>query len=181
MLDVYGFSEFFIDTNKVNIKLFPKLFKQRAIDNYRQIWYTSIENSSVLDVYKNCKESFSYECYLDILPKSLRFHVTRIRISAHTLRIQTGRYGQNRIPRNERYCTFCNSLDLEDEYHFILICPCFIDNRKKYIKSYYYNRPSMYKFIELISSNNKIVLVSLARYIKESLKIRNEIVNALSN
>ena len=52
-------------------------------------------------------------------------------LDAHSLRIHTGRYATNNTPRNERYCMFCNSLDLEDEYHFILICPCYIDIRKK--------------------------------------------------
>ena len=104
MLDIYGLSEYFFENNIVDSKLFPKIFKQRVIDNYIQIWHSSVENNSVLELDKNCKELYSYENYLNILPKDLRFYITRIRMSAHTLRVQTGRYGQNRIPRSERYC-----------------------------------------------------------------------------
>jgi hypothetical protein len=178
MLDMYGFSEYFINCDRIDCKLWPGMFKRRVIDNYIQMWHGSVENSSILDLYKNCKTVIAYEYYLDLMPKNLRFYVTRIRISAHALRIQTGRYGQNRIPRNERYCLCCGTLDIEDEYHFILICQCYINTRKKYLKKYYYIRPSMIKFIELISTNKKNVLNNLAKYIKESIEIRNTIINA---
>ena len=35
-----------------------------------------------------------------------------------------------------------------------LICKYFKDVRKKYVKQYYYNRPSMMKFIELMNNHN---------------------------
>jgi hypothetical protein len=41
------------------------------------------------------------------------------------LRIETGRYGSNRIDINLRTCQLCNSVDIKDEYHFVLICPCY--------------------------------------------------------
>ena len=59
----------------------------------------------------------------------------------------------------------------------ILICPCYTEIRKKNIKKIYYKMPSMYKFIDLISSNNKSILINPAKYIKESVKIRNDNIN----
>jgi hypothetical protein len=50
-------------------------------------------------------------------------------MSSHTLLKQTGRYSVNRIPRNEQYCIYCNLPDIEDEYHFILVCSCFPEIR----------------------------------------------------
>ena len=61
----------------------------------------------------------------------------------------------------------CNQ-DIEDEFHFIIKCDRFDDIRLKYIKKYYILRPSMYKFIELLKSNNKTILVNLARFITEA-------------
>ena len=116
-------------------KLFPRIFKQRLIDNYVQDWHGNIENNNVLDLYKNCKTNLSYEIYLDLLPRSLRMYISKIRLSAHSLRIQTGRYSRHRLPRNERYCQCCNTLDIEDEYHFVLVCPCYNNIRKTYIKN----------------------------------------------
>ena len=112
------------------------------------------------------------------MPCNLRMYVTRFRISAHSLRIQTGRYARDRIARNERLCTLCNKFDIEDEYHFIPICPCYLDLRKKYIKKYYYQRPNMYKFVEMLRSENKNVLISLAAYIRSALSARNTFLNA---
>ena len=32
--------------------------------------------------------------------------------------------------------------EMEDEFHFVLVCPGFLDIREKYIKTYYYRKPS---------------------------------------
>ena len=48
----------------------------------------------------------------------------KIRLSAHKLFIEEGRYkrgGNNRIPLNERICKLCQN-DVEDEEHFIFDC-----------------------------------------------------------
>ena len=62
--------------------------------------------------------------------------------------IESGRH--NGIARENRKCPICNTNDLEDEFHFILICPIYNELRTMYIKRYYINNPSMYKFIELL-------------------------------
>ena len=110
---------------------------------------------------------------------TLKFKIfyTILRLSVHPLRVQTGRYDRNRVPKNERYCLCCNSGDIEDEFHFICICSCFVDLRKQYLKKHYYQRPSMFKFLELLSSHNKTVLYKVSKYIKEALEIRNTFIN----
>ena len=136
-----------------------------------------MNKSSVLDMYKIYKSSLEYEEYLDLLPKRLRLFFVRLRVSAHPLRIQTGRYAQNNIPRNERYCLCCNSVDLEDEYHFICICRCYIDLRNKYISRIFYINPSVYKFHKLLVSSDRLVFSIVCKYIKEALVIRNTFLN----
>ncbi len=39
------------------------------------------------------------------------------------LRIETGRYGAQRVERHLRYCTVCDMMDIEDEFHFVLKVP----------------------------------------------------------
>ena len=134
-----------------------------------QEWLSNIDNSSVISNYKHFKTHFCYETYLDKLPKDLRFYFCRLRLSVHPLKIQTGRNSTNYIPRQQRYCENCDRNDLEDEFHFVCICPKYQSLRVKYIKKYYYIKPSMYKFGELLLTDNKIVLYNLAKYIKESL------------
>lgn len=175
LLDRYGFSHVFIDPHSVLLKSFPFIFKQRVIDVYVQEWYGTVERSSALTEYKCFKNCFSYERYLDYLPYELRCVFTKFRIAGHSLRVQTGRYGRNQIPRNERYCLYCGSIDIEDIYHFICICPCYNILRKQFIDPHYYKRPSVYKFNSLMSSDNNTTLHNLAKFIKLSLVIRNNI------
>jgi len=75
--------------------------------------------------------------------------LTKIRVSSHRLTIETGRWEKpNVIPRNERVCKECNTV--EDEYHFVCECSLYVDLRCKYIPAYYRLRPYMFKCIELL-------------------------------
>ena len=148
----YGFGYIFDNAHNVNMNAFKVIFKQRVTDNFIQQWHVSVGESSVLSHYKFFKVDFANEPYLDILPYSYRCLFSRIRLSSHSLRIVTGRFSQNRLNRNERICLYCNSGDIDDEFHFICICSCFIEKRKRYIKKYYYHRPSMFKFVEFLKS-----------------------------
>jgi len=48
----------------------------------------------------------------------------RFRVSSHSLRIQTWRYGNERLPRNERIYVYCDLNDIDDELYLLLKCPC---------------------------------------------------------
>jgi hypothetical protein len=52
----------------------------------------------------------------------------KFRISAHKLNIEVGHY--NKTPRNERFCKKCNTSEIEDEMHFLLLCNHFETDRK---------------------------------------------------
>jgi hypothetical protein len=58
LLYSYGFADCFINSDNVDGKLFPRIFKQRLIDYYVQNWHGNIENSIILDLYKICKLSY---------------------------------------------------------------------------------------------------------------------------
>ena len=58
----------------------------------------------------------------------------------------------NVIPRNERKCPVCSKL--EDEFHFLLLCPLYSDLRKTYINRYFLSHPNILKFKELLTSEN---------------------------
>jgi hypothetical protein len=113
------------------------------------------------------------EPYLNnITSRNLRIGLTKLRISAHSLRIQTGRYGKDRLERNLRVCQMCNGNEIEDEFHFVFNCPAYHSIRLKYIKTFFRTKPSMFKFTQLLSSKNKSNIVMLAKFIHESLEIR---------
>ena len=122
---------------------------------------------SVLKLYKKCKHVFGYENYLDVLPRSLRFYFCK--------RMQTGRYDRPRIVPEERYFLCCGTRDIEDEYHFICICSCYVVIRRKYLHKDLYQNPSMFKFINYLNSWNKVELVKLLMIVKDALAIQNTI------
>ena len=95
--------------------------------------------------------------------KSHRVALSRLIMSSHYLRIETGRWERPPIPRQDRMCNVCHKLG--DEYHFLLECLSFQELRKRSIPKYYWNRPSMYKCVDLLRSNNKKVLKNLAKFV----------------
>ena len=118
----YGFSYVFDNPTIYNPKWTSCIFKNVVIDNFKQIWFNEVSASSALQLYKNVKDYIGLESYLNILPKGLRFFVTRLRISAHSLRIQTDRYSTTYTPIIDRVCKDCDKNEIEDEFHFVINC-----------------------------------------------------------
>lgn len=104
-----------------NPKWTSSIYKSVVTDNFKQIWFNEVSASSVLQLYKNVQDCIGLETYLNILPKDLRFFVTRLRISAHSLRIQTKRYSTNYTPRIDRVCKYFEKNEIEDEFHFVIL------------------------------------------------------------
>ena len=133
----------------------------------------SIENSSKCSMYRHLVDNFCIQYYLtkplDTYCKQL---ITRYRTSSHSLYIERGRH--NNVPRNMRICNHCSLNDIEDEFHFILKCPLYKDLRKRYIKQFYYVKPSAFKLIKLLSVNNVSELSNLGNYLKYATQLRKE-------
>ena len=67
----------------------------------------------------------------------------------------------------------CNLNVVEDEYHFILQCEKYIDVRRKYLKKYYWQRPSYVKLVQLLSVRNIKELNNLGKYVLLAEQICN--------
>ena len=80
-----------------------------------------LKNSKKLNILMKLYRASIRPYYVDILKnKNERAMLSKLRISAHKLAIEGGRYLN--IPKNERICTACYSGEVEDEEHFILNC-----------------------------------------------------------
>ena len=95
-----------------------------------------------------------------------------MRISAHQLRIETGRYARYHTERHNRLCTLCNTIDIEDEYHFFFICPIYSHLRKRYLLPYFYKKPSMYKLCMLLNTTDYDKLLNLAKFANHAFSLR---------
>ena len=70
----------------------------------------------------------------------------------------------------------CTKDDIEDEFHFVFVCPIYQGLRLQYIPRYYYSHPSMLKLIQLLhSSENTLKLLSV--FITKAFEVRNSAIN----
>ena len=100
----------------------PKInnFYKKSIEDQLKS-FKEHDSDSKLYTFANCYEKFDVQQYLNFnLPKSVVKNLTKLRLSAHTLLIEKGRYTRPKTPRNQRICTECHKI--EDEKHFILFC-----------------------------------------------------------
>ena len=108
------------------------IVKSRLINKFEKYWLTEREklSSGKLTTYFKVKNTFHQEKYLSINKFKLRKAMCRFRISAHDLRIESGRYAKNYINRTDRICTRCDAHEVENEFHFLLNCSLYHDERE---------------------------------------------------
>ena len=78
-----------------------------------------LSKNSKLDLYITLKRNFGAESYLDSTDWKLRKAITKMRVSAHGLPVETGRYLG--IPRIEHICPACNN-GVGNEAHYLVQC-----------------------------------------------------------
>ena len=174
MLSELGFYDVWVQQGVGNYDIFISCFKQRLTDTFIQNWRSRLDQSSRPIFYKSFAV-FELQPYLDNV-NVYKFcnALSKLRMSAHRLEVESVRWVKpNPIPFNERHCLNCSVL--EDEYHFVLVCPLFLDLRKKYISKYYWSRPSMFKFIELLNASNTSCSRKLCCYVFHAFKQRTDL------
>ena len=95
----------------------------------------------------NIKESFRINNYFSFLSNRKCRIFTSFRTRNHRLPIEMGRWTGK--PLAERVRERCNS-EIGDEYHYVLQCSYFTDERIKYIKPYYRFHSNTHKFSQLL-------------------------------
>ena len=112
-----------------------------------------LQNITYFDHNRNCN-------------RELRQCLTKIRLSGHKFLVERGRWAKPQISYQERKCTLCGQLDVEDEYHVLLICSQFSGLRAKFIRKQFYVKPSMLKLKKLLTTTNSKDLQRLMTFIK---------------
>ena len=95
--------------------------------------------------------------YLSALPKQHSVPISMFKCGNHKLLIVSGRY--RNISLEDGMCSLCHLNDEGDETHYLFICPCFVNSRKKYIKGYYYTNVNAIKIGELFGTRNMTMLL----------------------
>ena len=156
-----------------NKQLFLSTFESRLKDVLKQQWRENVGLKHKLRTYfqfKNLLEPEKY-LYLNCNRQAIRA-LSCLRLSTLPLEIEKGR--RNDIPPTERFCKICNTNMVEDEYHFVLICPLYNFLRIQYLPSDVFLDPNHYKFIKLMRSSDSIVLHKLCNFVYQAMKLREK-------
>ena len=156
--DSLGLSYVWMQQAEIDIPL--NLIKQRLFGAYYQTWYSDINISNRLHTYARFNHEFQRKEYLNFIIKSkYRISLRRCRLSSHNLHIECGRH--ENVPGHDRLCRYCNMNVVEDEHHFLLVCPLYMTLRQKYFKPYYYHWPNINKS----DNSSKQTTAKLAKFI----------------
>jgi hypothetical protein len=157
-----------------NKAYFLAQYVQRLKDQFLQKWNSECENSHKLSTFYVFKKDIEFEPYLNILQyRKFRKAYVCFRLSAHDLACERGRY--QGINPEMRFCLHCKNI-VENEYHFLLICPLYVELRRDFLPEKFCTLPTMNKFNVLMSSKNETVVRNLAMYIYHALNKRRTIV-----
>ena len=103
---------------------------QRLKMMYIKYWRHTIdkgEGVGKMHLYNRIKQNFDFEDYLnEVRNPQYRKAYTQLRISAHRLEVERGRY--LKIPRQSRFCKMCTN-GIGDEIHFLTNCAALNNER----------------------------------------------------
>lgn len=179
LLFTYGFGYAWISQDVGNSNIFINLFSERVKDCYRQNWLASINASPKAEYYQHYKSLLDVETYLTLnLSFKFRNALAKFRCSTHSLMIEKGRHtGLDRIYRNCPICLQRNIYTVEDEYHFLMICPEYDLIRYEFFPENMLVNICLDKFYKFVSSKNEETVTSLGKYLYYAFERRKSIVN----
>ena len=150
----------------------PKI-KITLRDQVIQNWAAKLssDDSTKFLYYKEYGNKFGLKNYFSILPQDLWIPMCKFRTNNHKLPVEIYSWNYFNKQRNERTCNLCNLQDIGDEYHYVMRCPVFDELRKLYVPKYFQNRPSVFKFIELMKTEDNHQLFKLARFFKDIMNV----------
>ena len=106
----------------------------------------------------------------------------KLRISAHILQIETGRY--NNVNLQDRKCPICRGEQIEDEIHFLLHCSCYTVIRKALFDKLSLH-PETYTdkqlLVNLLTTTDKNTLHDLGKYIYTCFRMRQDYIKQTSS
>ena len=177
MLYSYGFGEVWVNQGVGDVGAFICLFKQRVIDVATQDWHSEILSLPKLRTYCKFKHTLSVEAYIDVITwKRHRIALARFRCGNHRLSIE--RY-RGVLDPSQRLCNYCaqnNVTVIEDEYHFLLICPLYNHIRSQFPKLSTVHQ-NYHMFISIMQSSDEETIMQTAAYIYHSLSVHHNFNN----
>ena len=114
-----------------------------------------------------CKRKVTYTCII-LQPRSF-ITLSIFRTTNNRLPVERGRW--ENVDRSQRFCNLRTGNMLDDEFHYLLECKYFIEERKKYLPIFYLRHVNTLKFQKLMSTKNLKLLKQLSRFISIVLPV----------
>ena len=119
------------------VSINAKIFHEILLNRYASGWYNHISRDSPsgnkLHTFVKFKKSLKMEHYILNCEPRLRRNFTKLRISAHKLEIEMGRYSKPKVAPEDRKCQQCSLNKVEDEFHIFMECPFYAMEHNKFI------------------------------------------------
>ena len=142
-------------------------------NQFKESWLNDVNTMPKLRTYKLLKTSFGTENYVaSNINRDSKSTICRFRNGTFPLRIELGRYRKQ--PLNERLCTKCNNAQIESEFHFLMDCPLYDDERTVFFNSVSYenNLDKIDNFVHILKNADDHSM-TLANHLNECLNKRN--------
>ena len=165
VFDDCGLSFIWEDQIPIEKNTLKTLISTQLNDQFIQLWFSQMNDSSRGMFYSKYKINFGLENYLVRLNQRDRIYLAKLRCSNLKIPIETGRWSG--IPINERICHICQN-GIGDEFHYLFICPNqeIKSLREKFIPTYYINNPNEYKLTNLLRFCHTELYRNLATFIR---------------
>ena len=131
-------------------------------------WFGRISEEETFSTYKIYKDIHEFEEYIDILPEYLKYSLLDFRTGSQKLSVNCR--SNLSIPRQERICTKCSKRILGDEFHFLFECNGIEKLRISSIPKYYRTRCSTLKMSQLLNTNDRKLLIKVAKFVYFGMK-----------
>jgi hypothetical protein len=140
----------------------------------------NLQCKNKLRTYREFKESIHFEPYLLIKNKKLRSNYTKLRTSNHNLKSETDRRNNknNYVPYEQRYCKKCNLNKVENEYHFLTICPLYKSERESLYdrlseeNKFFLSYSDWERFLWMLTTENTGIVHEISEFITKSVDKR---------
>ena len=86
------------------------------------------EGGNKLRKYRKFEKEYATEQYVSLNQKKYRLAYAKFRCGVTPIKIETCRYGLQRVPVEQRLCKTCHGV--QDEFHVVMECTLYDDIRK---------------------------------------------------
>ena len=168
IFDKTGLSYIWFEHNAEINSWLSKTVQNILESQYKKVWQDSLEQSSKCSNYKIYKNEHKLENkYLTLLPPRLLQKLFYFRLSNKRLPIETGRW--RGIDHNLRKCNLCNLNLIGDEFHYLLECPFFNDERKTFLSIINLRNLNWITFSNIMNEERTVKLKHLCLFLSKVL------------